>query len=80
METKIPGARPGTLHRAPSVGSLVKKVLAVNPNLSTHDIIAMVREATHDQGENAGEYSSVQVVDENKVMELARASLKTYEN
>lgn len=71
----LPLSKPVSLHKAPSVGSIVKKVLAVNPNLGTHAIIAMVREATRDQGEGAGEYAHVQVVDEKKVLELARASL-----
>jgi hypothetical protein len=62
------------LHRAPSVGSLVKKILAVNPNLSAQQIIGIIRQATRTQGKLANEYASAEVVDEKLAMELAASS------
>lgn len=80
MDPKLRERALSTLHKAPSVGSLVKKVLNVNPHLSTQEIIAMVREATYQQGAGAGDYAGVEVVDETKVLELARTSLAKFRN
>jgi hypothetical protein len=65
-----------TVHRHPSVGSLVKKVVEINPGLTTAEIIKMVRMSVRKLGDPAGEFSSAEIVDEQKVLELARLTLK----
>ena len=51
-----------------SVGSVVKKVLAINPDLSVSDVIALVRGALRSEGTG-------DTVDEARALELARATL-----
>ena len=63
-----------TPHRAPSVGAVVKKMLAVNPELSTHELIAMVRQAISVQGGPESDFATVEVINEEKALALARAS------
>lgn len=63
------------LHRSPSVGSLVKKIMTVNPELSSLEIISLIRQATQTQGDAAGEYALAEVVDEKRALELAKATL-----
>jgi hypothetical protein len=60
------------LHRPASVGSLVKKIMAINPDLGVPDIIEIVREATRREKDGSG-FGSSDVVDEKKALELARA-------
>ena len=57
---------PQNLLSAPSVGSLVKKILAVNPDLGVEEIIALVRKATRVE-------ASIQTIDESLALELAKA-------
>ena len=65
------------LHPTPSVGSTIKKLLAINPDLTTREIIEIVQQSMHAQGETAGDFATAQVVDEKKAIELAKSSLKS---
>lgn len=64
------------VHRAPSVGSIVQKLLAINPALTTTQLIAIIKQATVAQGRQAGEFSGTEVVDETRAVALAQLSLK----
>ena len=59
-----------------SVGSVTKKIIAINPDLSAHEIMALVRSAVKTQGERAGEFAASETIDVEKALELARATLK----
>ena len=58
--------------KTPSVGSVVKKMLLINPELSSKDLIKIVRECMVIQKDASGEFSSVEVVDEDKALKLAK--------
>jgi hypothetical protein len=60
------------LHRAPSVGSLVKKIMEINPELGTQEIIQIIRQCTKTQGAGVGDYSSLEIVDEQQALKLAK--------
>lgn len=62
-------------HRAPSVGSIIKKLLAINPDLSTSELIDIIRQSTYMQGSIAGEFSSAETIDEARARAMAQASL-----
>jgi hypothetical protein len=62
-------------HRSPSVGSVVKKALAINPDLNTPEIIALIRQATRVQGGEKNDFATAEVIDEEFALELARATL-----
>jgi hypothetical protein len=64
------------LHPTPSIGSTIKKLLAINPNLTTREIIEIVQQSIRTQGQSAGDFATAQVVDEKKAIELAKATLK----
>ncbi|MBC7385382.1 MAG: hypothetical protein H7301_04350 [Cryobacterium sp.] len=61
-----------------SVGSVTKQIMAINPSLSAHDIMAIVRESISTQGERAGEFAASETINVEKALELARASLKSH--
>jgi hypothetical protein len=63
-------------HSAPSVGAVVKKITEINPNLGTQEIIALIRESLQAQGGNGNEFASAEVLDEDKALRLARATLE----
>lgn len=64
--------------RPASVGSLVKKLLAINPSLTTLEIIGLVRQATRTH--ESGEGLPFETVDEIKALELARKTLEMEQN
>ena len=64
------------VHRSPSVGSVVKKMIAINPDLGTSDLIELVRMATEKSSDESGEFSSIDLINEEKAIRLARATLK----
>jgi len=64
------------LHRAPSVGSVIKKMIAINSELSTSDLIELVRMATEKKEKNEGDFTSLEVINEDKALKLARATLR----
>ena len=65
------------IYRTPSVGSIVKKVLAINPDLNVHQTIEIIRRSVQSQTQDilAEEFLSAEVVNETLALELARASL-----
>jgi hypothetical protein len=60
----------------PSVGSLVKKLQDINPDLGTPELIHIIRSVTRTQGGHAHDFVKAQVVDENLAIEMARSTLK----
>ncbi len=70
LENRGPGL---VVHRAPSVGSVVKKIMAINPQLSAQDMIVLVKKATRTQG--GGEFASAEYIDEAEALRLARETL-----
>lgn len=60
------------IHHTPTVGSLIKKVMAINPELTAQEMIQIVKESLQTQGEVAGEFASAERVDEEKALRLAR--------
>lgn len=65
------------IHRYPSVGSVVKKMMEVNPDLSVQQVISLIRQSIQTQGEGAKEFASAEFVDEQRALELARTTLKS---
>jgi hypothetical protein len=63
------------IHRAPSVGGIVKKIMEINPELGVQEITQIIRLATRTQGSEAGDYASLEVVDEQKALALAKGTL-----
>lgn len=63
------------IHRAPSVGGLIKKITEINPELGVQEIAQIIRMATRTQGAAAGDYAALEVVDEKEALEIARRTL-----
>ncbi len=63
------------LHRSASAGSTIKKIHEINPELSTDQIIQIMRQATRLQGKSSGEFHSIDVIDEALALRLAQESL-----
>jgi hypothetical protein len=63
------------LHRAPSVGSVVKQILEINPDLPVGAVTDIVRAATRRRGGN-GDFASTETLDVPRALELARATLR----
>lgn len=60
-------------HRSPSVGTVVKKLLALNPELSAAQIIDFIKQSTYSHGE--GEFGRAEMIDQEKALGLARSQL-----
>jgi hypothetical protein len=67
--------KPNLVIKTPSVGSVTKKILSINPDLDTQRIIAIIRESIQTQGSLAGEFASAEVIDEGKALRLAHESV-----
>lgn len=67
------------IHKAPSVGAVVKKILAINPDLSADQIIDFIRKSTvrQEQSEVPGEFAQAEIINEERALGLARESLRT---
>jgi hypothetical protein len=67
------------IHRAPSVGSVLKKIMAINPDLSATEMIGLIRQSTEAQAQSgiAGEFAQAEVINEEKALRLAKDSLST---
>jgi hypothetical protein len=74
METSIESS--ARLFSAPSVGSLVKKMLLINPELDAARLIQMIRQSVRVQGHSFGTEPQAESVDEKLALELARKSLE----
>jgi hypothetical protein len=62
--------------RPPSVGSLVKKIMEINPALGTQEIIQIVRQATRTHGDMDSDSTPMEIVDEQTALQLAQATLR----
>ncbi len=62
------------IHRTPSIGGIIKKVMAINPELTVQDMIDLIKQSVLAQGAVANEFSTAQVIDEAKVLKLAQAT------
>ena len=62
------------LHTHASVGSLIKKLLAVNPELSVQELAQIIRQATRTQHDPASDFGQVETVDESKALALVKRS------
>lgn len=64
------------IHRSPSVGSLIKKIVAINPELNTLEIIQMVKQSIRKQSAVGDELASEEVIDEGHALDLARRTVR----
>jgi hypothetical protein len=64
------------IHRSPSVGSLTKQILAINPDLNTAEIIGIIKDCTLRQGGPGNEFGPAETIDQPRALGLARATLK----
>lgn len=64
-----------TLLRPPSAGAIIKKIVEINPDLNTRQVIEIVNQAIQPRGADAGEFASAEVINEAKALELARQTL-----
>ena len=64
------------IHRTPSVGSIVNKIIAINPELGSSEIIAIVRAATQVRVGDQSEFGLAETVDGERALELARATVR----
>lgn len=67
---------PQNVLSAPSVGSLVKKILAINSEFEIADIIQIIRQSTRMQKNFNDGFGAQETIDENKALELARSLSK----
>lgn len=63
------------LHKAPSVGAVVNRILAINPALGVPEVLAIIRRSSARQGSAAGDFASAEVVDVPRALALARSTL-----
>lgn len=61
-------------HRSPSAGSIIKKIVNINPDLTLHEIIQIIRQSSEVRPENAGEFRGTEVINEGKALALALAT------
>jgi hypothetical protein len=75
LSDQVPSMNPMI---TPSVGSIVKKVLAINPELNVHQTIEIIRKSvkTQTQSSLAEDFASVETVNEARALELARETLR----
>ena len=62
------------VHKTPSVGSVIKKIMLTNPELSASEMAIIVRQSLCVQGNEAGEFASAEFIDETKALRLAQAT------
>ena len=70
-----PNIMVSLLHRTPSVGSVIKKLLVINPELGTPELIAIIQRSTEKQGGAGNEFSTAEIINEDKALSFARATL-----
>lgn len=66
-------ARETLTVKAPSVGTIIKKMMALNPSLSAVDLIEIIRSSSMLKGGQAEDFAGVEVIDEAKALRLATA-------
>jgi hypothetical protein len=60
------------LHRTPSVGSLIKKLIAINPDLTADQLIRIVKQSVTTPEAAGGEFAQAEVIDESMALRLAQ--------
>jgi hypothetical protein len=75
----IQGTRPAHIP-APSVGGVIKKMLAINPDLGADEMIGFIKSSIHKQGGPAAfgrdDFALAEIIDEKQALELARGTLR----
>jgi hypothetical protein len=66
-----------SLQRSPSAGSVIKKIVEINPDLGVREIAELIRRGTSLRGVSSLEYQDVETIDEALVLELARKTLRS---
>jgi hypothetical protein len=69
-----------TLLNSPSVGSLVKKMIAINPDLGVVELANLIRSASRLSGKNPEGATTLHTVDEELALEYTRATLTKQSN
>jgi hypothetical protein len=67
-----------SLHPAPSVGGVVKKILEVRQDLEMRDIMEIINRSMESRGALAGDFASAKVLNEAKALELAKSWKREY--
>lgn len=62
-------------HLRTSAGALIKKIIEINPDIEVNAMIELIRECTSIR-QTEGDFTRVEVIDEEKALRLARESLK----
>lgn len=74
----VQGTRPSHIP-APSVGGVIKKMLAINPDLSADELIGFIKSSIRTQGgPNANgrdDFASAEIIDEQRALDQAKATL-----
>ena len=66
------------IHKSPSVGSVVKKIVDLHPELTAKEVTAIVRECLAPQGGVSNEFASAEVINEAKALRLALEHLSAF--
>jgi hypothetical protein len=71
------GGRPRAPHLpGPSVGSTIKKMIAINPELGADEMIRFIKQSLR-PSVASGEFAGHETLDEQHALALARASLRS---
>ena len=60
---------------APSVGGVIKKIMAINPELSAQDMIKIIRKSVYRKGGMTDGFDKIELGDEGQALQLARETL-----
>ncbi|MBI3556145.1 MAG: hypothetical protein HY074_07770 [Deltaproteobacteria bacterium] len=61
----------------PSVGGVIKKIMAINPDLTAQDMIEIIKMSVERKNTGASDgFSKLEVVNEALALDLARETLK----
>jgi hypothetical protein len=63
------------IHRTPSVGALINRILEINPALGVDEIIRIIKACVTIRGGKLAEFGSTERVDEGKALAMARATV-----
>lgn len=64
------------IHRTPSVGALVNRLLKINPELGVQDLAFIIRSSMETQGGMGSEFSEASFINEKKALDLANLTLR----
>ena len=60
----------------PSAGSIIKKIVTLNPTLGVQDVIDIVRECVEVQTPSSEDFTQFEVINEKKALALAAATAR----